>query len=60
MALKKKNPTSPGRRFQTYSDFQEVTKERPEKRLTVKFKESGGRNVYGRITSRHRGAGHKQ
>ncbi len=60
MALKKKNPTSPGRRFQTYSDFQEVTKERPEKRLTVKLKESGGRNVYGRITSRHRGAGHKQ
>jgi len=60
MALKKKNPTSPGRRFQTYSDFQEVTKERPEKRLTVKFKESGGRNVYGGVTSRHRGAGHKQ
>ncbi len=60
MALKKKNPTSPGRRFQAYSDFQEISKQRPEKRLTVSLKKSGGRNVYGRITSRHRGPGHKR
>ncbi|MBW1777457.1 MAG: 50S ribosomal protein L2 [Deltaproteobacteria bacterium] len=60
MALKKKNPTSPGRRFQTYSDFQEISKEIPEKGLTKPLKKSGGRNVYGRITSRHRGAGHKR
>ncbi len=60
MALKKKNPTSPGRRFQTYSDFQEISKESPEKGLTKPLKKSGGRNVYGRITSRHRGAGHKR
>jgi large subunit ribosomal protein L2 len=60
MALKKKNPTSPGRRFQTYSDFQEVSTDRPEKQLTKPLKKSGGRNVYGRITTRHRGTGHKR
>jgi len=60
MALKKKNPTSPGRRFQVYSDFQEISKDRPEKGLTKSLKKSGGRNSYGRVTSRHRGAGHKR
>ena len=60
MGVKKLKPTSPGRRFQTVSDFESVTKEKPEKRLLGKKKRSSGRNVYGRITSRHRGGGHKR
>src|SRR5213082_535210 len=60
MAIRKRKPTSPGRRFQTSSDFSEVTKDRPEKRLTKPKPKSGGRNAYGRMTSRHRGGGHKQ
>ncbi len=60
MGVKKLKPTSPGRRFQTVSDFESVTKEKPEKQLLGKKKRSSGRNVYGRITSRHRGGGHKR
>ncbi len=60
MAVKKLKPTSPGRRFQTVSDFSEITKKKPEKGLVAKKSSSGGRNVHGRITSRHRGGGHKQ
>jgi large subunit ribosomal protein L2 len=60
MAVKKLKPTSPGRRFQTVSDFQAVTKTEPEKSLLAPKKRSSGRNAYGRITSRHRGGGHKQ
>jgi len=60
MAVKKLKPTSPGRRFQTVSDFETVTKSTPEKSLLAKKKRSSGRNVHGRITSRHRGGGHKQ
>ena len=60
MAVKKLKPTSPGRRFQTVSDFETVTKATPEKSLLSKKKRSSGRNVHGRITSRHRGGGHKQ
>ncbi len=60
MAVKKVNPTSPGRRFQTVSDFETVTKSTPEKSLLAKKKRSSGRNTDGRITSRHRGGGHKQ
>ena len=61
MAVKKRKPTSPGRRFQTVSDFAEVTKGNdPEKSLIAKKSSTGGRNVNGRITSRHRGGGHKQ
>lgn len=60
MAIKKRKPTSPGRRFQTVSDFAEVTKSKPEKRLLDTKKSTGGRNVKGRITSRHKGGGHKQ
>ena len=61
MAVKKRKPTSPGRRFQTVSDFAEVTKGNdPEKSLLAKKSSTGGRNVNGRITSRHRGGGHKQ
>jgi large subunit ribosomal protein L2 len=60
MPIRKRKPTSPGRRFQTVSDFAEVTKGRPEKSLVKPKKRSSGRNVYGRTTSRHRGGGHKQ
>ena len=60
MAIKNIKPTSPGRRFQTYSRFEEITtRERPEKRLVKAIKKRGGRNALGRITSRHRGGGHK-
>jgi large subunit ribosomal protein L2 len=60
MALRKRKPTSPGRRFQSVSDFSEITKSRPEKTLLVPQSGSGGRNNLGRKTARHRGAGHKQ
>src|SRR3954462_14722641 len=60
MPIRKRKPTSPGRRFQTASDFSEVTKTKPEKRLTKPKPKSGGRNSYGRMTARHRGGGHKQ
>lgn len=60
MGVKKLKPTSPGRRFQTVSDFESITKEKPEKQLLGKKKRSSGRNAYGRITSRHRGGGHKR
>ncbi len=60
MALKKHNPTSPGRRFQTVSTFSEITRAKPEKSLLKPMKKSGGRNSAGRITSRFRGGGHKR
>jgi len=60
MGVKKLKPTSPGRRFQTVSDFETITKSKPEKGLLAKQKRSSGRNAKGRITSRHRGGGHKR
>jgi large subunit ribosomal protein L2 len=60
MALRKRKPTSAGRRFQTVSDFAEITKDTPERSLLAKKPSSGGRNVHGKKTSRHRGGGHKQ
>src|SRR5204863_398843 len=60
MALKKFKPTSPGRRFMTVSSFDEITKSEPEKSLTAPLKKTGGRNVNGRITTRHQGGGHKR
>jgi large subunit ribosomal protein L2 len=60
MAIRKRRPTSSGRRFQTSADFSEVTKHRPEKSLLTSKPERGGRNAAGRITSRHKGGGHKQ
>jgi len=60
MAIRSRKPTSPARRFQTSSDFSEITKSTPEKSLLAKKTKSGGRNAYGRKTSRHRGGGHKQ
>ncbi len=60
MALRKRKPTSPGRRFQTSSDFSEITKTTPERSLLDSKSRTGGRNNYGRKTSRHRGGGHKK
>ena len=60
MALRKRKPTSPGRRFQTSSDFAEITKTTPERTLITKKSKTGGRNNVGRKTARHRGGGHKQ
>jgi large subunit ribosomal protein L2 len=53
-------PTSPGRRFQTVSEFSEITRTTPEKSLTVGLTKKSGRNNYGRVTSRRRGGGHKR
>jgi large subunit ribosomal protein L2 len=60
MGIRKPKPTSPGQRFATYPDFAEITKTTPEKSLTEGLKKSGGRNSYGRKTSRHRGGGAKR
>jgi len=60
MGIRKRKPTSAGRRFQTVSDFAEITKSTPEKTLLAPSPRTGGRNSYGRKTARHRGGGHKQ
>ncbi len=60
MAVKAFKPTSPGKRFQTVSDFAEITTDRPEKSLLAPLKKTGGRNCFGRITARHIGGGHKR
>lgn len=58
--IKKTKPTSPGRRSQEYLSFEEISKTRPERRLTKKIKKHSGRNTYGRITAKHRGGGEKK
>lgn len=60
MAVKRIKPTSPGRRFQEYSTFEEITRSEPEKSLLRVLKKKGGRNNNGRITCRHRGGGHRR
>jgi len=60
MAIIKYKPTSPGRRFQSVSDFAEITSTEPVKGLLKPLKKTGGRNSYGRITARHIGGGHKR
>lgn len=60
MGVKKYKPTSPGRRFATVSDFSEITRDKPERSLTGPVSRTGGRNSYGRKTSRHRGGGAKR
>jgi large subunit ribosomal protein L2 len=62
MGIRKYKPTTPGRRGASVSDFTELTdrKKRPERRLTKPRKKTGGRNNQGKITTRHRGGGHKQ
>src|ERR671918_2908854 len=59
MPIRKAKPTSPGRRFQSHSDFAELSRARPEKSLLKPKPHQAGRNNYGRITSRHQGAGNK-
>jgi len=60
MGIRVRKPTSPGRRFQTVSDFADITAAKPERSLIAKQHSTGGRNNHGRKTSRHRGGGHKQ
>ena len=60
MALRKYKPTTPGRRGSSVSDFSEITRDRPERTLVKKLTKKAGRNAYGRITTRHRGGGHKR
>jgi large subunit ribosomal protein L2 len=60
MGIKTNKPTSPGRRFQSCSTFEEITRKRPEKSLLRPTKKTGGRNSMGRITMRHKGSGHKR
>src|SRR6266540_1758909 len=60
MPVRKYKPTSPGRRWMSISTFEELTRSEPEKTLVEPVTKKGGRNVYGRITTRHRGGGHKR
>ncbi len=60
MAIRKLKPNTPGTRFMSISTFEEITKTTPEKSLLAPLKKSGGRNNLGRVTSRHRGGGHKR
>jgi large subunit ribosomal protein L2 len=60
VTIRKRKPTSAGRRFQSSGDFSEITRSKPEKSLLAPKPGTGGRNNYGRKTARHRGGGHKQ
>ena len=60
MGIRKYKPTTPGRRGSSVADFAEVTRSTPEKSLLVPLPKKGGRNVSGKITTRHQGGGHKQ
>lgn len=60
MGIRKYKPTTPGRRFSSVSDFVEITRDTPEKSLLRPLHKTGGRNNTGRITTRHRGGGHKR
>lgn len=60
MPVKSYNPTSPARRNMSVADFSQLTKKKPEKKLTATKSKSGGRNSYGRITVRHIGGGNRR
>jgi large subunit ribosomal protein L2 len=60
MPIQQFKPTSPGRRGASGYTFEEITKKKPEKSLTISLKKSGGRNNAGKISTRHRGGGHKR
>jgi len=60
MAIRTLKPTSPARRYLTYMVRDDITKSEPEKSLLAPKRRTSGRNVYGRITVRHRGGGHKR
>ena len=59
MAIRKYRPTTPGRRGSSVADFAEITRSTPEKSLLRPLSKNGGRNNSGRITTRHKGGGHK-
>lgn len=60
MAVKKYKPVTPGTRGMTGPTFEEITKSKPERSLIVPLRKSGGRNIHGRVTVRHRGGGHRR
>src|SRR5512138_5428 len=60
MAIRKLKPMTAGTRWMSVAAFDEITKTRPEKSLLEPLRKSGGRNNTGRVTSRHRGGGHKR
>ena len=60
MPLKERRPLTPGQRGMSFIDFSEITKSKPEKRLLLPYKRTSGRNNQGRITTRHKGGGHKK
>ena len=60
MPTRKLKPYTPSRRNMTISTFEEITQKRPERKLTTELRKTGGRNNHGRITSRHRGGGHRR
>ena len=60
MPTRKLKPDTPSRRNMSVSTFEEITKKRPERKLTTALRKTGGRNNHGRITSRHRGGGHQR
>src|SRR5499426_2320779 len=60
MGIRKYKPTTPGRRGASVSDFAEITRSTPEKSLLAPLHGRGGRNVHGRVTTRHQGGGHKR
>src|SRR5438874_205976 len=60
MTIRKAKPTTPGRRGMSFADFSEITRDHPERSLVVPKPKQAGRNVHGRITTRHQGGGHKQ
>jgi large subunit ribosomal protein L2 len=60
MAIKSFRPLTPSGRFTSLNHRVGLSKKRPERALTESYGKSGGRNVYGRVTSRHRGGGHKR
>lgn len=60
MAVKKYKPVTPGQRGMTGYTFEEITKSEPERSLIAPPRNHGGRNMYGRITVRHQGGGHRR
>lgn len=60
MGIKERRPLTPGQRGMNFLDFSDITKSKPEKSLLLPYKKSSGRNNQGRITTRHRGGGHKR
>lgn len=60
MAIKSFKPTTPSKRMMTMSDFSDITRDTPEKSLVTDLRQRGGRNAFGRVTTRHQGGGHKR